>query len=592
MEIFNFVRSKVDIFDVVSSYLQLKRAGGYFKGPCPFHQEKDASFTVSPSRGIYYCFGCKKGGDAIGFVAELEQINQFEAALHLCDKYKIELSPDLLKQAYKEHAPAVNRNIYSTAHQIVAKWCFEELKHHPRAQRYVSSRGISQDTVEKFEIGYFPSSKEKKRQVLKQLLQEGVAQSDLEEMGLFSAGSQGRNADLFSSFEDRIIFPIKDSLGRYVGFGGRVFLPGDERAKYYNSKETDWFLKKKILFLLNYAKFSATSKKSFILVEGNVDAILMHQHGYTNTVATLGTACSKEQLKMMDRMASDLYVMYDCDSAGVGAVIKLVELSFETSMNIYVVELEPGIDPADQLVSDPGQVTGKIGQAKEIVEYFISVVAENFFALSDAKKMEGLKKILAVVQKIPDQIRKYLVLQRISHLTGIRYNMLQQQMETSLKLQPVESSEVVIAKTELVRYSCEELLVFAELIQRQKGIVGSIVGKDFYPLFSQRMQMFFRKMDEAVEAKEDDVLEFVLVRVGEDDNKWLWNGWLYFDRGFVVKEVQPLLQQLYLQYTRNSLKNCDRTNDLSVNLKHREEMNHLLSRIQSIGSRVKPKGNL
>src|SRR5579872_61857 len=343
MNIFSFIKSRVTIWDVVNEYTTLKRAGSYWKSQCPFHHEKTASFTVSPDKEIFYCFGCHTGGDAISFIAQIENCSQLEAAHFLADRYNI----DLPKNIEVSEGNAEQKKHYFDVCHLVAQWCHLQLKKNPSATAYLTERGISAQQIDDFMIGYFPTGLSAINAFVHDLKRSNILVDDLIHATILA---QGKTV-LYSPFEDRIIFPIKDHLGRFCAFGGRIFKPQDTRAKYYNSRENEYFTKGSLLFGLDLAKKSIQKEGFVFLVEGYTDCITMVQHGYQNTVATLGTACTIAHLKLLSRYTPYVYLLYDSDKAGQQAILRLTQLCWQASMELKVVQLPTGQDPASFLAA-------------------------------------------------------------------------------------------------------------------------------------------------------------------------------------------------------------------------------------------------
>ena len=228
MNLFSQVKTNLPILDVVGEYTKLKKAGTYWKATCPFHQEKTASFTVSPHKEIFYCFGCNKGGDLIAFIAAAENCTQLEAAQHLIDRYHLEVPATIAKT----NTPNTDeKNRYFDLCQSVALWCHDTLKKSPAAINYLHERGFDDKNIDLFLLGYFPEGLKAIRSFVSSLRSKAILLSDLTAARIIA---ESRNV-LYSPFEGRIIFPIKDHLGRFCGFGGRIFKQQDKRAKYYNS---------------------------------------------------------------------------------------------------------------------------------------------------------------------------------------------------------------------------------------------------------------------------------------------------------------------------------------------------------------------
>src|SRR5579871_5907950 len=340
MNIFSFIKERVAILDVVNEYVTLKRAGGYHKGTCPFHHEKTASFTVSPDKHIFYCFGCHLSGDVISFIARIENCSQKDAAQLLAEKYSLELPHNFSFEATEKETE--HKNHYFLICKAVATWCHQQLLKNNVAQAYFQRREFTPEMFAYFDIGYFPSGNVAINDLLYAMKRQSILAQDLLDAAILAEG----RTTFYSPFEDRLIFPIKDTLGRYCGFGGRTFKEHDTRPKYYNSRENDYFIKGSLLFNLDKAKKSIQESGKIFLVEGYTDCMAMTQHGIPNTVATLGTACTLEHLKQLARYAEHIFIVYDSDHAGKSAILRLAELSWQVNLEVKVITLPDGEDPA------------------------------------------------------------------------------------------------------------------------------------------------------------------------------------------------------------------------------------------------------
>ena len=346
MNLFNFIKRSVQILDVVNEYTTLKKSGGlYWKSPCPFHQEKTPSFTVSPDKDIFYCFGCNESGDVISFVAKIEKMSPFEAAQYLVEKYNLDVPDSIKSNSHQTQELRTEKDSYLALCKLVAKWCHDQLFQYDTALNYVHSRKFNQQIITQFTLGFFPKGNIAIKELLKQAATQGFLTKDFIKAGILF---QGRN-NLYSPFEGRIIFPIKDHVSRYCGFGGRVFLPDDDRCKYYNSKENQFFQKGNLLYGLDVAKKNIQNDDIAFLVEGYTDCIAMHSYGHKNSIATLGTACTLDHLKKIANYTQQLYVMYDGDNAGQKAILRLTQLCWTIDIEPKVICLPKDSDPASFL---------------------------------------------------------------------------------------------------------------------------------------------------------------------------------------------------------------------------------------------------
>ncbi len=409
MNLFSYLKTRIAILDVVSEYATLKKAGLYWKGQCPFHSEKTASFTVSPHKEIFYCFGCHVGGDVIAFIARKEQCSQIEAAKHLIDRYKIELPSALSGQLSGNKLTLENSKQYTTICQLVAQWCHKELFNSTTALAYLAKRGITQKTINDFTIGYFAGGLANVKRLINDLGKQHILVDDLLEHAILS---RSKNI-LFSPFEERIIFPINDHLGRCCGFGGRIFKPHDTRAKYYNSHENHYFAKGQLLFGLDKAKKEIQKLGSVFLVEGYMDCITMAHYGFSNTVATLGTACTIEQLTTLSRYAQEVLVLYDGDNAGQQAILRIGQLCWQANIELKVISLPKNEDPASYLIKD-GSLTSLLSDAQDIFAFFIKTIGADFTKKSLQEKLQLTRKILDIIQKLNDPLKQDFLLQNAS----------------------------------------------------------------------------------------------------------------------------------------------------------------------------------
>ncbi len=417
MSIFSFIKSRVSIVDVVNEYATLAKAGTYLKGRCPFHHEKTASFTVSPHKEIYYCFGCHAGGDVISFISKVENCSQIEAAQFLAERYHLEIPENAFTQ---KETPTKQ---YYDICKAFARWAHEQLFKHPAVLAYLNNRHISRSALDQFTLGYVPSGLAAIKQCIIALKKDNILVDDLIEAHIIAQGK----SILYSPFEDRIIFPIKDHLGRFCGFGGRVYQPHDTRSKYYNSRENDFFIKGTILFGLDCAKKAIQENGTVFLVEGYTDCIAMTEHGYPNTVATLGTACTLAHLKLLARYAQYVYLLYDSDKAGQDAVLRLTHLCWQANMELKVVHLPQGQDPASFLTAG-NDLTARISQAEDIFDFFIASLGKDFGIQPLAEKMERIRNLLETIRGITDSLKQDILLQSASRAFDIPFDSLKREL--------------------------------------------------------------------------------------------------------------------------------------------------------------------
>jgi len=454
MDIFNFIKSNVSILDVAKQYASIKKAGLYWKGHCPFHHEKTASFTVSPHREIFYCFGCSSGGDVITFIAKVEQCSAIEAVKILADRYNIDLPEDTTAQQLQLSGSANEKERYFKLCRLVADWCHEQLKKNTPAKEYLAGRNILNESIAYFTVGFFPSGLSCVQSLIQYAQRRQVLADDLIQANILNAA---KNV-LYSPFEGRIIFPIKDHLGRFCGFGGRIFRKDDNRAKYYNSKENNYFTKSQLLFGLDLAKQSIQKNKTVFLVEGYTDCVAMYQYGYENSVATLGTACTSEHLQLLSRYAEQLHVLYDGDSAGTQAILRLAGLCWQADVDLKVLRLPSSEDPATYLAKH-NSIGSILAEAKEIFDFFIDTVAHDFHTKPLKQKLGITRKILEIIVHLSDPLKRDILTQRIANTVGLPFESIKDELRRTVNKQypPREASTSPIASSDKKDESLDQL---------------------------------------------------------------------------------------------------------------------------------------
>jgi DNA primase len=360
------IKERLSIVEIVGQYVRLTKAGKNYRGLSPFKKEKTPSFYVSPDKNMYYDFSSGQGGDIFSFIQEMEGLD-FKGALRtLADRAGVELiaeskeSRDLRDQLYDVLDAACR--FYET-----------KLAEHPQARVYIAERGIEELTAREFRLGFAPDAWEALRE---HLLTLGYSSSVLETAGLIKKGERGKYYDRFRS---RIMFPIMDSAGRVVAFSGRIFgeaAKDDKNAKYLNSPETPLFDKGKILYGYHKAKQFIRKYDFSILVEGQMDLVLSHQAGYPNTVAVSGTGLTSDHLLLLDRLSKKIVTAFDADSAGIASTGRAATLALQKAMDMKVVTVPFGKDPADCIKHDAEQWKQAVREATHVVDYYLRVVLD------------------------------------------------------------------------------------------------------------------------------------------------------------------------------------------------------------------------
>ena len=338
----NRILDSAQIADVVGDFVTLKKRGANYIACCPFHNEKTPSFSVSPSKGIYKCFGCGKSGTAVGFVMEHESLSYVEALKYLAKKYHIEVVEK------EESAEDIAKRQKNESLLLVSEYAgkfFHESVYTPEGQaiayQYFRSRGLEDETIRKYGLGWAPLG----RKALTEAAREaGYKEDFLVETGLSIRYDDGRLVD---RFYDRVMFPIHSVSGRIIAFGGRTLKTDKTVAKYINSPETEIYVKSRSLYGIYFAKSGISRKDKCILVEGYLDVLSMHQLGITNVVASSGTSLTVEQIRLIHKFTENVTIIYDGDGAGINAALRGIDLVLKEGMNVKVVLLPDGQDPDD-----------------------------------------------------------------------------------------------------------------------------------------------------------------------------------------------------------------------------------------------------
>ena len=358
------LKARLDIVDVVGSYVELKKAGGNYKAPCPFHDEKSPSFVVSPQKQIYHCFGCGAGGDSVKFVMEYEKLNYPEALEKLAESYNFTLS-------YTDNKHNKPR---SQVMDSLNTWYQNLLNSKTTAIDYIKERGIYESSIEKFGIGYAPDS----NATINYIKSQQFSIKEAIDMGV--VGYEPSRNQTYARFIERITFPIFSANGSIVGFGGRTIT--GHQAKYVNSPETAYFNKSRLLYAYHLAKQSLHKKSEIIITEGYLDVVMLHQAGFDNAVATLGTALTVEHLPLLRKGNPRVVMAYDGDKAGRAAALKASKLLSASGFNGGVVVFGGGLDPADMVKE--GRVEELSNMFRE-PKPFIEFVLDEILALYDLR---------------------------------------------------------------------------------------------------------------------------------------------------------------------------------------------------------------
>ncbi len=424
------IRERIDLVDLISTYVSLTKAGQNFKGLCPFHSEKSPSFSVNPTSQYFHCFGCQVGGDAFTFLMKQEGMDFMEALGELSQRTGVAL-PER-RQSVSRAISGLSRQRYFQLYQLAASWYHQNLQDAPEGQGarvYLEQRGIPRESWTTFQLGYAPEgwnglSKWMERQSVRveELIHAGlVVRKDKEDSNRFST---------YDRFRARVIFPIADSRGQVLGFGGRVMQDGAS-PKYLNSPETDLFFKGRSLFGLDKARQPATSAGRFYLVEGYFDVIALYQHGIANVVAPLGTALTVDHVQILRRLAPSVILVFDGDTAGVNAALRTLDLFMNSGVDVRVLLLPAGEDP-DSFVRTHGVAAFREleERATTLLDFAITSVLDKVQKDSMQDRLKRADEILSILQKTKNPLEKDEYLKLVSERLGFRQDLLRKRLPT------------------------------------------------------------------------------------------------------------------------------------------------------------------
>lgn len=401
------IKSENDIVDVISNTVKLKRSGRNYMGLCPFHNEKSPSFSVSADKQIYKCFGCGEAGNVITFVMKTRNLSFVDAVKVLAERINMNLD-------YLEKGNSKKKDINDKLLQLnveAARFFFRNLNSNKRAKNYFTGRGILESTIRSFGLGY---ALDDWHGLMNFLKKKGYSDLDLLNAGLITKNEKGNKYD---RFRNRVIFPVFDYKGKVIGFGGRVL--DDSKPKYLNSPETDLFKKGINLYGLNFA-LKKDNKRTFIIVEGYMDCITLHQYGINNVVASLGTALTINQAKLLKRYADNIIISYDADTAGQTATLRGLKILRDVGLIVKVLKVPEGKDP-DEFVRNNGREAFEelIKNAMPLIDYRIKRAGDNVNFNNDEEIPAYIKQITDILIDL-DPIEKDVYIKRVAENTGIK----------------------------------------------------------------------------------------------------------------------------------------------------------------------------
>lgn len=522
------IKERLKIEDVVGSYLKLEKAGNNLKAKCPFHNEKTPSFFVSRDRGSYYCFGCGAKGDIFSFVQEFEGIDFVGALKILAEKAGVEL---------EKFAPKANdkkERLYSLL-EAMTIFLQKNLSLEAIPKEYLKNRGLTEKTIKDWRIGYV---RDEWRSIFDHLKSKGYTEDELHRAGVIK--TEGQNT--YDRFRGRIMFPIFDSASRVIAFSGRILNDDGKSAKYLNSPQTEIFDKSKVLYGYDRAKQSIRKFDFSILVEGQMDILMSHQAGFTNTVASSGTALTREHLALLKRISNKIIMSFDSDNAGAKATERGWMLSLASGMEVKIAEIPKGFDPADLILENKEEFKKVLKNSVHIIDFLLNrALSEN----SDGRKL-GLaikSQVLPYISLIDSDIEKSHYVKNIGNKTGIKEEAIWEDLkkvkiDDEFKIEE-EISESKKEKVEELRVGSVErnlasILALVESIpqgsislENLKEKTKDILGKERYEKFEVEYRKSFNELAFEAESYYGEIesekfnkeMEYLLLSLQEENLK-------------------------------------------------------------------------
>jgi len=434
-EIIEEVKSANDIVDVVSQYVTLKRQGTTYFGPCPFHREKTPSFAVTPDKQIYHCFGCGEGGNVVRFVMRVENIGFKEAIEFLAERAKITLpTTDYRDEGLSQDEFKLREYHKSQMYEInkeAGRFFYNNIEKSEQAKKYIINRKLSLNTVRRFGLGFALDD----NGLYQYLKEKGFQEEDMLATGLIGKTEKG---NFYDKFKNRLMFPIFDVRGRVVAFGGRALASHEELKaqripKYVNSPENLIYTKGKHLYGMNLAKKNSEKMKRILVVEGYMDVISPHQGGITNVVASLGTALTESQGKLLRQYAEEVVLSYDSDAAGQKAIMRGLEVMQSLGVMAKVLQIEGAKDPDEFVLKyGPERFEKLINNSLSAVEYKIKILKQDYNLEDTTDKIKFLNKMAEVLAKVENNIERDIYIEKLSKEVGVGKEAIQAEVERFL----------------------------------------------------------------------------------------------------------------------------------------------------------------
>ena len=566
-ELIEEIRNNNDIVDVISQYVILKRSGRNFFGLCPFHKEKSPSFSVSPDKQIFHCFGCGVGGNVIHFVSKIENLDFRETLELLANRANIQLPT--LDNNYQDNRRAILKSKVYEINEITAKFYHENL-YKPtskQAQEYIKKRKLDNRTLKSFLIGYSGNFDE----LYKLLKQKGYTEEEILASSLVNKSDSGKFID---RFRHRLMIPIQDATGKFIAFGGRVL--DDSKPKYINSPENIVYNKGRNLFGLNIAKKGDTKK--LIIVEGYMDAISLYQRGITNVVASLGTALTEQQGRLLRKNSEQVIIGYDADGAGQAATLRGLEILQNMGCDIRVLQIYGAKDPDEFIIKyGPERFQKCVDSAISLVEFKVKILKQNLNIENVNDKIKFLNEIAKILSKVDNNIEKEIYIDKISKEYGISKEAIYG--EVNKLIYNKSSDKKVLERTPIKNYIKKQEIekIDESIIKREKMVIYILVNypettykriKDTITIEDIKSEKNKKIISKIYEQYEKQKIENILDYFEEEDIINYLSGIMADDFG--VSDIDKCIEDLINIYNKEKLVNM--RNNIIKKLENTNEM--------------------
>ena len=567
------IKERLAIEEVVGKYVKLEKAGVNFKAKCPFHNERTPSFFVSPSRGGFYCFGCGAKGDIFTFVQEFEGLD-FKGALKTLASLA---GVELVKENQK--VSSERENLFSVLDEA-ASYFEKEFRKSDEAKKYLEKRAVLSQTIEKWRIGFALNSWQSLFDFLRA---KGIPAAIMERAGLIKPGKE--RGSYYDTFRGRVIFPIFDSAGRIIAFSGRILpsLDDGKAAKYLNSPDTPLFNKSEVLYGYDKAKHQIRVRDYTILVEGQMDLIMCHQAGYSNAVATSGTALTERHVGLLKRMSANLLMAYDADKAGLSATERGYQIALRAGMAVKAALLPSGSDPADLIGKSPEKWKEAVANSKHVIGLEVERLREKKASASEIASVFR-KRLLPLLAAIPSPAEQSRLISehKLSIVTGIREESLWEELRLMPAVQ-LANAEEGDKRKEISKYNLEKKIV--GLLEYE-----SLQEKPLWDVKAAR-----KKYEEIVGAKKTEIER---ASEGRLDEILFEAEASYGDSKTRAAALEEFLSRLEEEYVREDLAKAmrglyeaERAKDAKVVEKLLKECQILTEKLTSLRERVSGSSN-